>query len=101
MGNPVDLTVPPLSTGNYAGAEWLLGEAVSRARRAAPGVKVTAELRGAGNANAKRFLGWNPKHPSWRQGFEAELTHTGDSWAPSPVAGHHRRLIMMISACRR
>lgn len=43
------------------------------------GVAFMTELRGADNANAKRVLGWNPKHPSWRQGFEAELTHTGDS----------------------
>lgn len=50
MGNPVDLTVPPVSTGNHAGAEWLLGEAESHVRRAAPGVKVTAELFVAGAA---------------------------------------------------
>jgi nucleoside-diphosphate-sugar epimerase len=29
------------------------------------------ELRGASNGKAKRELGWEPKHPSWRQGFEA------------------------------
>lgn len=28
------------------------------------------ELRGASNAKAKRELGWEPKHPSWREGFE-------------------------------
>jgi nucleoside-diphosphate-sugar epimerase len=27
------------------------------------------ELRGASNAKAKRELGWQPRHPSWRQGF--------------------------------
>lgn len=26
-------------------------------------------LRGASNAKAKRELGWEPRHPSWRQGF--------------------------------
>lgn len=50
MGNPPELSVPPVSTGNYAGAEWILGEAESYARRAAPGVKVTAELFVAGAA---------------------------------------------------
>jgi nucleotide-binding universal stress UspA family protein len=50
MGDPVDLAVPPASTGNYAGARWILGEAESYARRAAPGVKVTAELFVAGAA---------------------------------------------------
>ena len=27
------------------------------------------EVRGASNAKAKRELGWEPAHPSWRQGF--------------------------------
>jgi 2-alkyl-3-oxoalkanoate reductase len=27
------------------------------------------EVRGASNAKAKRELGWQPAHPSWRQGF--------------------------------
>jgi nucleoside-diphosphate-sugar epimerase len=31
------------------------------------------ELRGASNAKAKRELGWQPQHPSWRQGFREAL----------------------------
>jgi 2-alkyl-3-oxoalkanoate reductase len=31
------------------------------------------ELRGASNAKAKRELGWEPRHPSWRQGFRESL----------------------------
>jgi nucleoside-diphosphate-sugar epimerase len=31
------------------------------------------EARGASNAKAKRDLGWQPSHPSWREGF-AEVT---------------------------
>jgi nucleoside-diphosphate-sugar epimerase len=27
------------------------------------------EVRGASNAKAKRELGWQPRHPSWREGF--------------------------------
>src|SRR5436305_451148 len=27
------------------------------------------QLRGASNAKAKRELGWQPAHPSWREGF--------------------------------
>jgi nucleoside-diphosphate-sugar epimerase len=27
------------------------------------------EVRGASNSKAKRELGWEPKHPSWREGF--------------------------------
>ena len=32
---------------------------------------VMTSARGASNAKAKRELGWNPAHPSWRQGFAA------------------------------
>ena len=31
-------------------------------------------MRGASNAKAKRVLGWEPAHPSWRQGFRESLT---------------------------
>ena len=30
-------------------------------------------LRGASNEKAKQELGWEPKHPSWRQGFREAL----------------------------
>jgi nucleoside-diphosphate-sugar epimerase len=30
---------------------------------------MTTSQRGASNAKAKRELGWQPRHPSWRQGF--------------------------------
>jgi len=32
-----------------------------------------AQLRGASNAKAKRELGWQPRYPSWRQGFREAL----------------------------
>jgi nucleoside-diphosphate-sugar epimerase len=35
------------------------------------GAVLMTELRGASNAKAKRELGWQPAHPSWRQGFAA------------------------------
>jgi nucleoside-diphosphate-sugar epimerase len=35
------------------------------------GVVVMTDARGASNAKAKRELGWQPRHPSWRQGFAA------------------------------
>ena len=35
------------------------------------GVMMMTDMRGASNAKAKRELGWEPKHPSWRQGFAA------------------------------
>jgi nucleoside-diphosphate-sugar epimerase len=33
------------------------------------GVMMMTETRGASNAKAKRELGWQPRHPSWREGF--------------------------------
>ena len=39
-------------------------------------------LRGADNAKAKRELGWEPAHPSWRQGFADALACSGLGWPP-------------------
>ena len=36
-------------------------------------VGAALEMRGASNAKAKRELGWEPAHPSWRHGFRASL----------------------------
>jgi nucleoside-diphosphate-sugar epimerase len=35
------------------------------------GVVMMTETRGASNAKAKRELGWQPRHPSWRHAFAA------------------------------
>jgi len=35
------------------------------------GVVMMTEVHGTSNAKAKRELGWQPAHPSWRQGFLA------------------------------
>jgi 2-alkyl-3-oxoalkanoate reductase len=37
------------------------------------GVMAMTQLRGASNAKAKRELGWEPKYPSWREGFRTGL----------------------------
>jgi nucleoside-diphosphate-sugar epimerase len=36
-------------------------------------VTFATALRGASNAKAKRELGWQPAHPSWREGFRESL----------------------------
>ena len=36
-------------------------------------VAFATQLRGASNAKAKRELGWQPRYPSWRQGFREAL----------------------------
>jgi nucleoside-diphosphate-sugar epimerase len=40
-------------------------------------VGMMTEGRGFSNAKAKRELGWELRHPSWRQGFKAELSGVG------------------------
>jgi len=37
------------------------------------GVAFMTKLRGADNSRAKRTLGWQPAHASWRTGFAEEL----------------------------
>ena len=36
-------------------------------------VTMMTQGRGFSNARARRVLGWEPRHPSWRQGFREEL----------------------------
>ncbi|HEY5976917.1 MAG TPA: NAD(P)-dependent oxidoreductase [Solirubrobacterales bacterium] len=51
---------------------WLAGLVAGKS------VAAQAEhLRGASNAKAKRELGWEPRHPSWRQGFREALGQPG------------------------
>jgi nucleoside-diphosphate-sugar epimerase len=45
-------------------------------------VVLMTEVRGAGNAKAKRELGWRPAYPSWREGFRTGL---GDRLGVGPA----------------
>jgi len=38
---------------------------------AGPGLTMLTEARGSSNAKARRQLNWQPRYPSWRQGFAA------------------------------
>ena len=53
---------------------------------------MATEARGASNAKAKRELGWRPRYPSWRTGFEAVYSRlaVADSTTPrvTAQAGH-------------
>jgi len=42
-------------------------------------VVLGTEARGASNAKAKRELGWEPRYPSWRQGFAAAYASTASN----------------------
>ena len=45
---------------------------LARRRVGAYGIATMTELRGAANAKAKAQLGWEPRIPSWRQGFVSD-----------------------------
>jgi nucleoside-diphosphate-sugar epimerase len=47
-------------------------------------VMMATESRGASNAKAKRELGWEPRYPSWRQGFVAAYAATAPSDGGQP-----------------
>jgi nucleoside-diphosphate-sugar epimerase len=72
--NVVDDDPAPVAEWLPALAQTLGAEKPMRVpRQSAPEVTAVqmTELRGASNAKAKRELGWQPRHPSWRQGFAA------------------------------
>jgi nucleoside-diphosphate-sugar epimerase len=61
---------------------WLAGLFAGEAA-----VMMATESRGAGNAKAKRELGWTLRYPSWREGFVAAYTsHVGASRGVGRVA---------------
>jgi 2-alkyl-3-oxoalkanoate reductase len=46
-------------------------------------VSMMTRMRGSSNAKAKRELGWQPRYPSWREGFAAQLAGSADLQLPS------------------
>jgi hypothetical protein len=53
-----------------AGATGAIGmELGPRLAAGEVGAVLMTELGGAANAKATRALGWQPRHPSWRQGL--------------------------------
>jgi len=53
-----------------------------------PGVVMGTEARGASNSKAKRELGWEPRYPSWREGFRAAYASAApaERREPDPAA---------------
>jgi nucleoside-diphosphate-sugar epimerase len=64
--------LPVLARTLGAKAPMRVPRFVGRLLTGETGAVMMTELRGASNAKAKRELGWEPAHPSWREGF-AEL----------------------------
>jgi 2-alkyl-3-oxoalkanoate reductase len=54
-------------------AQALGADAPPVADEPAPPYALEMSLRGSFNAKAKRELGWQPRYPSWREGFAASL----------------------------
>ncbi|HSD76162.1 MAG TPA: NAD(P)-dependent oxidoreductase [Solirubrobacteraceae bacterium] len=53
-----------------------------------PVVVMATEARGVSNAKAKRELGWEPRYPSWREGFRAAYASAApaERRRPDPAA---------------
>jgi nucleoside-diphosphate-sugar epimerase len=68
---PVAEWLPELARTLGAKKPMRVPRFVARRLAGEAGVMMMTEMRGASNAKAKRELGWQPAHPSWRQGFVA------------------------------
>jgi nucleoside-diphosphate-sugar epimerase len=65
--------IPLLASAVSAPPPFKVPVVVARALAGSYGVKMMTQAQGASNALAKRELGWQPEHVSWRQGFHTAL----------------------------
>jgi nucleoside-diphosphate-sugar epimerase len=68
---PVSEWLPSLAHELGAPKPWHVPRVVGRLAAGESGTVMMTEIRGASNAKAKRELGWQPMHSTWRQGFAA------------------------------
>jgi nucleoside-diphosphate-sugar epimerase len=66
---PVREWLPALAQRLGAPSPMRVPRFVGRLFAGEVGALYMTEIRGASNAKAKRELGWQPEHASWRQGF--------------------------------
>jgi len=66
---PVSEWLPALAQTLGAKPPMRVPRWVGRLLASQAAVVMMTEIRGASNQKAKRELGWQPAHPSWRQGF--------------------------------
>ncbi len=69
---PVAQWLPALADTIGAPKPWRVPRLVGRVLAGETATVMMTEIRGASNAKAKRVLGWQPQHASWRQGFAQE-----------------------------
>jgi nucleoside-diphosphate-sugar epimerase len=65
----VSVWLPELARTIGAPKPWRVPRFVGKLVAGEAAVMMMTEIRGASNAKAKRELGWQPTHSSWRQGF--------------------------------
>ena len=70
---PVSEWLPELARIAGAKPPMRVPALVARALIGEHGVSMMTEVRGSSNAKAKRELGWEPRYPSWREGFRTGL----------------------------
>jgi nucleoside-diphosphate-sugar epimerase len=63
--------LPALAEAIGAPKPWRVPRFLGRALAGEAAIVMMTEIRGASNAKAKRELGWEPRHASWREGFAA------------------------------
>jgi nucleoside-diphosphate-sugar epimerase len=68
---PVAEWLPAMAQSIGAPRPWHVPRFVGRLLAGEAGAVMMTETRGASNAKAKRELGWEPRHPSWREGLAA------------------------------
>jgi nucleoside-diphosphate-sugar epimerase len=66
---PVAEWLPALAQALGARPPMRVPRVVGRLVAGEAAAVMMTEVRGASNAKAKRVLGWQPGHPSWRTGF--------------------------------
>jgi nucleoside-diphosphate-sugar epimerase len=68
---PVSDWLPTLAATIGAPRPWRVPRFVGRLAAGEAGAVMMTEIRGASNGKAKRALGWQPRHATWRTGFAA------------------------------
>ena len=65
--------MPALAEKLGAPRPWRVPRFIGRLAAGEAGVVMMTEARGASNEKAKRVLGWEPRHRSWREGLVPEV----------------------------
>jgi nucleoside-diphosphate-sugar epimerase len=70
---PVAEWLPALAQALGAPRPWRVPTLVARPLAGSYGIQTMTRVQGASNELAKRELGWQPRYPSWREGFRDGL----------------------------